>query len=133
MSCPVSPGAPPSTSTVPPDSGTAPSTALIRVDLPDPFGPRTATKAPGAIDRSTSDQTSRPPSRTEAWANRTAGPAGPDSATGCLQCIVEGVQLTGLPRLEGGTRRLQGLGDPDQGDALGPGPVHLGLHVGSEG
>ena len=41
--------------------GVSPSSALSSVDLPDPFGPSTATNSPGATSRSTLSQTVRPP------------------------------------------------------------------------
>src|SRR5664280_2054203 len=56
---------------VPAESGTSPSTALIKVDLPTPLGPSTATNCPEQMARSTPLHSVRSPMRTLAARNST--------------------------------------------------------------
>src|ERR1051325_7395282 len=60
------PGARPSTETLPAALGCSPSSTFTRVDLPTPFGPRTATNSPGPTVRSTPLQSVRPATLTAA-------------------------------------------------------------------
>src|SRR5664280_990554 len=134
ISRPVLPGGPPRTVAVPSVRGTVPRIALTRVDFPDPLGPRTATNRPWPTSRSTCDQMVRPPSRTAAFSNSTAGPSPVTSADTCSaigsgQSCLDAQELPRLPCLEGRADGLEGLGDGGHRDVGGPHLVELNLDV----
>src|SRR5512135_744431 len=107
-------GAAPSTSTEPVVSAVSPSATRRSDVLPEPLGPRTATKLPCSNVSDSSRHTSWPPYARVARSKRMAG-AVTISAT-LLQRGFELVHLGQLPLDERVVLRRHGLGDADDRD-----------------
>ena len=108
----------------PPDGGSRPSATLIRVVLPTPLGPSSATNWPGRMARSTPVQMSRPSSRAATCSNSitvgrrqrlcVAVTGRPSSSrrsywpVALARAACSACELADLPRLEGRRSRARG-------------------------
>src|SRR5579871_811411 len=123
------------TETVPAAGRSSPSSRSSSVDLPDPFGPSTATNSPFSMAMVASCQTGRPARVAVTPRNSTARPLLLLSATALpagriVQGLDETAQLGDLPLLEARACRVEGLGHRGDRDAATAGDCVDPLNVG---